>query len=92
MSLSQSEKRIKRHNRIRARITGTALRPRLAVYRSNAQIYAQIIDDVTGMTLVSSHDLTIKKGTKIDHARTVGTDIAKKALAAGIKTIVFDRG
>lgn len=92
MSLSQSEKRIKRHKRIRARISGTADCPRLAVYRSNAQIYAQIIDDVAGRTLASAHDMEVKKGNKIEHAQSVGTEIAKKAQAAGIKTVVFDRG
>lgn len=92
MSLTQSEKRIKRHKRIRARISGTAECPRLAVYRSNAQIYAQIIDDVAGLTIASAHDMETKKGNKVDHARDVGEQIAKKAQAAGIKTVVFDRG
>jgi len=92
MTLSQSQKRIARHKRIRSRISGTAVCPRLAVYRSNAQIYAQLIDDVAGLTLASAHDMESKKGTKIELARSVGTEIAKKAQAAGIKTIVFDRG
>lgn len=92
MNLSQSQKRIARHKRIRSRISGTAVCPRLAVYRSNAQIYAQLIDDVAGLTLASAHDMESKKGTKIELARSVGTEIAKKAQAAGIKTIVFDRG
>lgn len=92
MTLSSSEKRITRHKRIRARISGTATCPRLSVYRSNASIYAQLIDDVTGKTLASSHDMEIKKGTKLERARAVGTEIAKKAEAAGIKTVVFDRG
>lgn len=68
-------------------------RPRLAVYRSNARILYQIIDDVAGLTLASAHDMEAKKGTKIEHAQSVGTEIAKKAQrAAGIKTVVFDRG
>lgn len=91
-TLTSSQKRISRHKRIRARITGTATCPRLSVYRSNAYIYAQLIDDVASKTLVSAHDTQIKKGTKLDHARAVGTEIAKKAEAAGIKTVVFDRG
>jgi len=55
-------------------------------------MYAQLIDDVAGKTLVSAHDMESKKGTKLEHAREVGTEIAKKAVAAGIKTVVFDRG
>ena len=92
MTLTSSEKRIVRHKRIRSRISGTAVCPRLAVYRSNSSIYAQLIDDVAGKTLVSAHDTAIKKGTKMERARLVGTDIAKKATAAGITTCVFDRG
>lgn len=91
-SLTNSQKRITRHKRIRARISGTAECPRLAVYRSNAQIYAQLIDDVACKTLASAHDMKASKGTKLEHARTVGSEIAKKAQTAGIKTIVFDRG
>lgn len=92
MTLTSREKRINRHRRIRTRITGTAECPRLSVYRSNAQIYAQLIDDVAGKTLASSHDMESKKSTKIERAQFVGSEIAKKALAAGIKTCVFDRG
>jgi len=92
MTLTSSEKRIVRHKRIRSRISGTALCPRLAVYRSNSAIYAQLIDDVAGKTLASAHDTAIKKGTKMDRARLVGTDIANKATTAGITTCVFDRG
>ncbi len=92
MTKTSSQKRIVRHKRIRAKISGTATCPRLAVYRSNAHIYAQLIDDTAGRTLVSTHDMEAKKGTKIDHAKATGAEIAKKALAAGIKTCVFDRG
>lgn len=92
MTTTPRQKRIIRHNRIRTRISGTALRPRLAVYRSNAHIYAQLIDDEAGKTLASSHDMEIKKGTKIETAQAVGAEIAKKAVAAGIKECVFDRG
>jgi large subunit ribosomal protein L18 len=92
MTPTSQEKRITRHKRIRSRISGTATCPRLAVYRSNAYIYAQLIDDVAGKTLASAHDTEIKKGTKLEHAQKVGAEIAKKAEAAGIKTVVFDRG
>ncbi|MCU0430429.1 MAG: 50S ribosomal protein L18 [Cytophagaceae bacterium] len=79
---------------IRKKISGTAQQPRLSVFRSNAGIYAQIIDDVTGRTIVSasSAELKAEKGTKSDLSKKVGLELAKKAQAAGIATIVFDRG
>ena len=90
-----NKKRLKRHKRVRAHINGTAARPRLAVYRSNANIYAQIIDDVAGVTLVSAStmdkDFTMYGGN-IEAAKAVGNAIAKAALAKGITTVVFDRG
>lgn len=92
MTLTSHEKRLNRHKRIRARISGTATCPRLAIYRANAHMYAQLIDDVAGKTLASAHDMDTKKGTKIERAKAVGAEVAKKALAAGIKTCVFDRG
>ncbi|HVW95228.1 MAG TPA: 50S ribosomal protein L18 [Mucilaginibacter sp.] len=80
---------------IRKRLSGTSTRPRLSVYRSNKGIYAQIIDDVSGKTLVSasslSKDFTAEKGTKIDQSVAVGKLVASKAIAAGIKDVVFDR-
>ena len=85
-----------RHARVRKNLSGTSLRPRLDVYRSTKYIYAQIIDDVKGNTLVSSS--TIAKGinveglTKVQASEVVGKDIAKKALEKGIKDVVFDRG
>ena len=81
------------HARVRAKISGTATCPRLSVYRSNAHIHAQLIDDVNGVTLVSSSSVALKleNGGNIAAASKVGEDIAKKALAAGIETIVFDR-
>ena len=81
--------RQRRHARVRAKISGTATCPRLSVYRSNAHIHAQLIDDVNGVTLVSSSSVALKleNGGNI----AAGEDIAKKALAAGIETIVFDR-
>jgi large subunit ribosomal protein L18 len=80
---------------IRKRLSGSSVRPRLSVYRSNKGIYAQIIDDVSGKTLVSasslSKDFNAEKGTKIDQSVAVGKLVAEKAIAAGIKDVVFDR-
>jgi large subunit ribosomal protein L18 len=80
---------------IRKRLSGSSTRPRLSVYRSNKGIYAQIIDDVSGKTLVSasslSKDFNAEKGTKIDQSVAVGKLVAEKAIAAGIKDVVFDR-
>ena len=87
--------RLKRHKRVRAKISGTAERPRLAVYRSNANISAQIIDDVKGVTLVSAstfgEGFSGNGGNKAA-AREVGKMIAQKAIAEGITEVVFDRG
>ena len=87
--------RLKRHKRVRAKISGTAARPRLAVYRSNANISAQIIDDVAGVTLVAAS--TLEKdfegiGSNKAAARLVGKTIAERAAAKGITEVVFDRG
>ncbi len=84
-----SRDRIKR--KIRAKISGTSARPRLSVYRSNKNIYAQIINDETGVTLVSASDIKIKKGTKSERAMEVGKTIASLAKAAKISAVVFDR-
>lgn len=84
--------RATRHNRIRAKITGTALRPRLCVYRSNTNIYTQLIDDVAAKTICSASDLKIKSWTKVEKATTVWQEVAQKAIDLGIKEIVFDRG
>ncbi len=87
--------RLKRHKRVRAKISGTAERPRLAVYRSNANISAQIIDDTKGVTLVSAstfgEGFTANGGNKAA-AREIGKMIAQKAIAEGITEVVFDRG
>ena len=82
-----------RHRRVRNRVHGTADRPRLSVFRSNKQIYVQVIDDEAGRTLAaaSSRD-TGGAGKKSEAAAAVGTELAKKALAAGVKQVVFDRG
>ena len=90
--------RLKRHKRVRAKISGTAERPRLAVYRSNANISAQIIDDVKGATLVSASTMDPALKGQLDEldkkgaAKLVGKLIAERAVQAGIKTVVFDRG
>ncbi len=85
------EKRIRLKKKIRTKILGTSERPRLSVFRSNQFIYAQIIDDATGTTIVSASDMTLKKGTKTERSVSVGAEVAKNANAKGIKTVVFDR-
>lgn len=90
-STTKNEQRARRHARIRARISGTRTRPRLAVYRSNRFISAQLIDDTVGETLAASHGRAFT-GSQSSQAALVGADIAKKAKAAGVGTIVFDRG
>lgn len=94
MSLTKSERRQRIKFRIRKIVSGTAAQPRLSVFRSNKEIYAQIIDDVNGTTLVaaSSREEGITKGTSIETASAVGKLVAEKALKAGISTISFDRG
>ena len=86
--------RIKRHNRVRGKISGTAERPRLSVFRSEKNIYAQIIDDVAGNTLVaaSSVEKDFGPGSNKEAARKVGKLVAERALAKGIEEVVFDRG
>ncbi|NLC05505.1 MAG: 50S ribosomal protein L18 [Erysipelothrix sp.] len=86
--------RDRRHARVRKKISGTFDRPRLSVYRSNSQIYAQIIDDVKGETLVSasSLDLKLENGGNVEAAKQVGAEIAKRAQDKKISTVVFDRG
>ena len=91
---SKNSQRIMRHKRVRKNISGTSEMPRLNVFRSNTQIYAQIINDETGTTLASSSSvqLKIKNGGNIEGAKLVGADIAKKAQEANISKVVFDRG
>lgn len=85
--------RAKKHWKMRRKINGTPERPRLAVFRSNKHIYAQIIDDTVGRTLVAASTLEFEaQGTKTEAARQVGDMVAKKALEKGIKQVVFDRG
>ena len=93
---SRQKVRVKKHMKIRNRFSGTAQRPRLAVFRSNNHMYAQIIDDTVGKTLVAASTLEAKKELEktnnVDAAAYLGTVIAKKALEKGITTVVFDRG
>ncbi|MBR6315664.1 MAG: 50S ribosomal protein L18 [Lachnospiraceae bacterium] len=95
---SRSKVRIKKHKRLRNRFSGTAERPRLAVFRSNNHMYAQIIDDTVGNTLVAASTLEkdvqakLEKTNNVEAAAYLGEVIAKKALDKGIKTVVFDRG
>jgi large subunit ribosomal protein L18 len=90
----RDEARQKRHRRLRSRISGTADRPRLAVYRSLNQIYAQVIDDRSGRTLAAASSLEAKdsKAKRAEAAKAVGEKIAEKAKAAGIEEVIFDRG
>ena len=95
MALSKIERRHRIKFRIKKIVSGTAQKPRLVVFRSNSEIYARVIDDTKGVTLVaaSSRDKDLKAtGTKTEKAKQVGQAIAKKALAAGIESISFDRG
>ncbi len=95
---SRAAARIKRHYRIRNKINGTAQKPRLAVFRSNKHMYAQIIDDVCGNTLVAASTMeseiasTVEFTSTVAAAEAVGTAIAKKAIEKGITEVVFDRG
>ena len=90
---SKNVSRVRRHARVRAKVSGTKECPRLCLYRSNKNIEAQIIDDVKGVTLVSSSSMSLKleNGSNVEAAAKVGADIAAKAIAKKIKTIVFDR-
>ncbi len=96
--IDKNADRIKRHERVRNKISGTAERPRLCVFRSLSHIYVQVIDDVQGTTLVSCSTLdkvvaeSVKGLTKKEAAKVVGTEIAKRALEKGITEVVFDRG
>jgi large subunit ribosomal protein L18 len=91
--LERFEKKTRRKNRIRSRVSGTASRPRLAVSTSNLHISAQIIDDVAGVTLISAYDIEAKiTGTKTEKAASVGSLVAEKAIRAKITEVVFDRG
>jgi large subunit ribosomal protein L18 len=88
----KSIKRVSRHNRIRAKVSGTAERPRLAVFRSNRFVYAQLIDDVAGKTIAAVDSRTQKGATLTERSTAIGTEMATKAKAAGVSVVVFDRG
>ena len=96
MALSKSDRRQRIKNRIRKVVSGTESRPRLAVFRSNKEIYAQVIDDVTGKTISAASsrdkDISSAKGNKTEKAALVGKTVAERAMKAGIESIAFDRG
>jgi large subunit ribosomal protein L18 len=93
MSVKTKEaRRLQRRRRVRAKITGTATRPRLAVFRSNNGVFAQLIDDLSGRTLVGVEWTEFRGVSKMEQAEKVGTAIAERAKAAGIERAVFDRG
>ncbi len=85
------DRRTRRHIRVRAKVSGSAAKPRLVVYRSIRFTTVQLVDDTTGKTLVAAHDMKTTKGTKTEKAKEVGMEIAKKAKEMGVETIVFDR-
>ena len=91
MTTKKVERRIKIKYRIRKRVNGTTERPRMSVFRSNKQIYVQIINDLTGTTLVSASSLGLEAMPKKEQAAKVGELVAKKAIEAGISKVVFDR-
>jgi large subunit ribosomal protein L18 len=95
MALTKAERRQRIKYRIRKRLSGSAERPRMSVYRSNKQIYVQLVDDISGQTLVSASskekEIASQKVNKTDQAKLVGKRIAEKAKEKGIKTVVFDR-
>ena len=96
MALTKNQNRLRIKRRIRKVVSGTESRPRLSVFRSNKEIYAQIVDDVNGKTIIASSsrdkDISSAKGTKTEIAALVGKSLAEKATKAGIETIAFDRG
>ncbi|REE08602.1 50S ribosomal protein L18 [Winogradskyella pacifica] len=96
MALTKNERRLRIKSRIRKVVSGTETRPRLAVFRSNKEIYAQVVDDVTGKTLAAASsrdkDIVKSKGNKTEVAALVGKTVGEKAKKAGVDTISFDRG
>jgi len=92
--IAKNQERMRRHRRVRRKISGTNDRPRLNVFRSNANIHAQIIDDISGKTLVSANSVEMKiaNGGNVEAAKLVGEEIAKRAKKAKIELVVFDRG
>ena len=96
MAVRSAEARVKRHRRVRKRVSGTTARPRLAVFRSNRHIYAQVIDDTTGRTLAaaSTAEPELRSGATgtVDAAKAVGQLVGERAKVAGVTAVVFDRG
>ncbi|MFK7834272.1 MAG: 50S ribosomal protein L18 [Winogradskyella sp.] len=96
MALTKNERRIRIKNRIRKVVSGTQTKPRLAVFRSNKEIYAQLVDDVSGKTIAAASsrdkDIAKSKGNKTETAALVGKSVAERAMKAGVETISFDRG
>jgi large subunit ribosomal protein L18 len=95
MIVTKESRRTKIRKKIRSKISGTAERPRLSIFRSNADIYVQLIDDVNGVTILaaSSRDKDFKRtGNKVEQSKAVGAEIARKAIEKGLTTVVFDRG
>ena len=96
MGVRSAEARVKRHRRVRKKVSGTTERPRLAVFRSNRHIYAQLIDDTTGRTLASASTAEAEQRSgptaTVDAAKAVGQLVGERAKAAGISRVVFDRG
>ena len=96
--IDKNEERLRRHTRVRKKVSGTAEAPRLSVYRSLNHIYVQVIDDVKGVTLCSASTMekevkgAVKDLAKTEAAKVVGKKVAERAVAKGIKTVVFDRG
>ena len=92
--VSRNDERLRRHARVRTKISGTPECPRLNVFRSNSHIHAQIIDDVNGVTLASASSVEMKlaNGGNVEAAKTVGAEVAKRALEKNITNVVFDRG
>ena len=91
-AIQKQATRARRHARIRARVIGSAEKPRLAVFRSNRYVYAQLINDATGSTIAAADSRSQKGGTTLERAKAVGAAIAAAATKAGVETIVFDRG
>ncbi len=94
--IDKNADRVVRHARVRKKIFGTSVKPRLCVYRSTSYIYAQVIDDITGTTLASASSLALAKSlegkSKVEAAKAVGAEVANKTIKLGITEIVFDRG
>lgn len=88
----KKSRRVSRHNRIRARVIGTAEKPRLAVFKSNVALYAQLVDDAAGATLAAADTRKQKGANLLERAATLGAEIAKQAKDKGIEAVVFDRG